>query len=173
MSMNIAVLCANNRSIYNEIENIDVYDRRRDARTFAGTAPVIAHPPCRSYSAFMRHWAKPEPGERDLALFCAERVACNGGVLEHPAHSRFVRRFVGSSEWRIEEVHQGWFGYPTTKATWLLMPSGYELPEVPFMLSQYGKEKWLFENMSRSQRSATTFTFASWLIDLVRMNVTD
>ena len=170
--MKIAILCANERSIYHEIPTVEVYDRRRNARIFTGSQPVIAHPPCRSYSAFMSHWAKPEPGERDLALFCTERVACNGGVLEHPAHSRYLRRFVGSSEWKIEEVHQSWFGYPTTKRTWLLMPSTYTVPEVPFTLTQYGKERQLFENMSHSQRSATTYTFAKWLINLVTLNET-
>jgi len=59
----VAVLCAAPRTIYRSLEAVEVYDRRRDARTFAGGMPIIAHPPCRGWSAKTRHQAKPEPGE--------------------------------------------------------------------------------------------------------------
>ena len=168
--MNIAALCVSRNSIYKTIEGVDCYDKRRNVRSYTSKQPVICHPPCRGWSAFMSHWAKPEPGERDLALFCAEKVMVNGGVLEHPKHSKFIRLFEGNDKWQIKEVHQIWFGYPTTKKTWLLMPSGYQLPEIPFTLTQYGEDKRIFENMSHSQRSATTYTFAMWLINLVKLN---
>lgn len=173
--MNISVLCCSTNSVYKTL-GLDCYDAKRCARNFTGYGPVIAHPPCRGYSAFMRHWAKPSPGEKDLALFCAERVACNGGVLEHPAHSRFFTRVCGiragetRGPFQCVELHQSWFGYPTTKRTWLLIPRNWIVPDFPFALLAYGKEKQLFENMSHRERSRTTPQFAMWLIDLVKLN---
>lgn len=167
--MKIAALCVSTNSVYKDL-GLDCYDKNRDTRTFTGNSPVIGHPPCRGYSAYTRHWAKPEPGEMDLALFVTERIATNGGVLEHPQHSRYVKRFIGSDKWKVITVHQSWFGYPTTKKTWLLMPGYYRVPELPFKLEQYGREKQIFENMSHNMRSHTTIDFAKWLINLVKIN---
>jgi hypothetical protein len=83
-----AVLCVSPNSIYRELAGVEAFDMRRDARTFLGGAPIVAHPPCRSWSAFCAHQAKPGPGERELALWCIEQLRVWGGVLEQPAHSR-------------------------------------------------------------------------------------
>jgi hypothetical protein len=169
----INVLCASTKSIYHQLPGVEVYDQRKDARTCANTNPVIAHPPCRSYSAFMAHYAKPQPGERDLALFCAEKVLFNGGVLEHPAHSRFINRFKTDSRFKIHTVQQDWFGYPVRKLTWLLTPRHYTLPEIPFeLMAPYkpGQQKKAFDNMSHYDRHKTTKQFAQWLIELVKIN---
>ena len=48
----IAVLCARHDSPYKAIPTCDVYDEARDARTFPGGVPVIAHPPCRGFGNF-------------------------------------------------------------------------------------------------------------------------
>lgn len=84
----VAVLCAARNSVYHEMEGVDVFDALRGARSFAGGMPVIAHPPCRAWSAYCAHQAKPAPGEKELGIWCAEQVRENGGVLEQPAHSR-------------------------------------------------------------------------------------
>ena len=44
----VAVLFARKDSIYKEFEQCDVYDIERNALTFSGGIPIIAHPPCRS-----------------------------------------------------------------------------------------------------------------------------
>lgn len=44
----LVVLFVRDQSHY-KVMGLDCYDRRRDARTFAGTGPVIAHPPCRTW----------------------------------------------------------------------------------------------------------------------------
>ena len=62
----VAVLFARADSIYKSMPGCDVYDIERDARTWPGGAPVVAHPPCRSWGKFA-HMAKPRPGERELA----------------------------------------------------------------------------------------------------------
>lgn len=58
-----------------------------DVRTFQGGMPIVGHPPCRSWSAFCRHQAKPLLGEKELAPFVVEHLRKCGGVMEHPAHS--------------------------------------------------------------------------------------
>ena len=88
MTAPIAVLCAARNSIYKTMEGVDVYDLDRDAKTFFGSVPIVGHPPCRSWSAFCAHQAKPLPGEKELGPLVVWMLRNNGGVLEHPAHSR-------------------------------------------------------------------------------------
>lgn len=167
--MNISILCTQKGSIYETLD-CETYDKSRDARTFNGSGPVICHPPCRSYSAFMSHWAKPEPGERAIAFYCLQKITKHGGVLEHPKHSKFVKYILRNPLWKVTEIHQSWFGYPTTKRTWLVTPARYIIPQPPFNLLTYGKERQIFENMSHNQRSKTTLQFAQYLINLVKIN---
>jgi len=54
----VAVLCVSALSIYKGLPGVECYDPKRDVRTFAGGMPVVAHPPCRSWSALLR-----APGE--------------------------------------------------------------------------------------------------------------
>jgi len=77
----VAVLCARANSNYVGIPGVQIYDRKRDARTFPGGMPVIAHPPCRAWSVFCAAQAKPEPGEMELGLWCVEQVRRWGGIL--------------------------------------------------------------------------------------------
>lgn len=178
----VAILGANKNSIYKQLQNVEVYDECRDLRNYDGPWPVVAHPPCRGYSAFMRHWAKPKPGEKGLALFCIQRIKDYGGVLEHPAHSRLFTEVLGirpgqpDGTFQCVEINQSWFGYPTKKRTWLLMPKNYVLPQMPFILEASGgitessSDRRIFENMSQSQRSRTTKSLAKYLLKIVRLN---
>ena len=84
----VAVLCVSKNSIYKRIERVEAFDLARDARTFGGGMPVVAHPPCRSWSAYCAHQAKPLAGEKELGPLCVAWLRECGGVLEHPAHSR-------------------------------------------------------------------------------------
>lgn len=70
----------------------DVFDLARDARTFDLSRPVVAHPPCRSWSR-LAHFAKPRADERDLAIWAIWAVRHCGGVLEHPYASKLWRFF--------------------------------------------------------------------------------
>ena len=82
----IAVLFAREDSVYKTLAGCDVYDIERDALTWPGGCPVVAHPPCRAWGQ-LRYWAKPRPGEKELALWAVEQVQRWGGGLEHPARS--------------------------------------------------------------------------------------
>lgn len=80
----IAVLFARSDSIYKSLPGCDVYDIERDALTWPGGSPVVAHPPCRAWGSFA--WrARPREGERECAPWAVEQIRRHGGVLEHPA----------------------------------------------------------------------------------------
>ncbi|HEX2099935.1 MAG TPA: hypothetical protein VHF69_04700 [Candidatus Synoicihabitans sp.] len=174
----VAALCVQRRSVYHGMSGVEAYDIDRDARTFRGGMPVVAHPPCRGWSNKCRHQAKPLPGERELGLWCADQVTRFGGVLEQPAHSHLFaaaglpipgqRGGRSDGHWSIE-VWQAWWGYPMRKATWLYV-AGVDprRVEFPFALHALGADGRRFQVMSRNQRSATMPAFAAWLVELAR-----
>jgi len=82
------VLFARKDSDYKKYPFFDVYDFDRDARTYHGINPVIAHPPCRAWGR-LSHMANPRPDEKQLAWFALTQVRLCGGILEHPKGSRF------------------------------------------------------------------------------------
>jgi len=172
----IAALCVAANTPYRTMPGVECYDKRRDARSFNGGMPIICHPPCRAWSAFLRHQAKPDPGESELGLFCAERLRECGGVLEHPAYSRLFdaaklpRPLERSSDLWTIAVWQSWWGYPMRKGTWLCFsrvdPARVEVPYR--MLNDRGADRIIFKGMSRTQRAQTTPAFADWLVNLAR-----
>ena len=83
----IAILFAREDSSYKNFDNFEVYDIKRDARTFCKKMPVIAHPPCRAWG-MLSHMANPREGEKQLAYLALAQVRLNGGILEHPHGSR-------------------------------------------------------------------------------------
>lgn len=174
----VAAICVAPNSVYKALPGVDAYDKGRDARTYAGGMPIVAHPPCRSWSAYCAHQAKPEPGERELALWCVEQLRREGGVLEQPAHSRLWdaaglpkpgQKARTPGPWSME-VWQAWWGYPMKKATWLCFfgIAPFDLPPVPLRLHDKGADRRRQQLMSKHQRAATTEPFALWLLDCAR-----
>lgn len=169
----VAVLCAAPNSVYNSIPGVDVYDRSRDCRSFTGDAPVVAHPPCRSWSAFCRHQAKPEPGEKELGPWCVERVRENGGVLEHPAYSLLWNHCklplpgqgMRQGLWSAC-VSQAWWGDVRSKNTWLLFSRiSIAEVEIPFRLHSPKGDRRRWQVMSKHQRAATPPAMAKWFVE--------
>ena len=164
----VAILCAARNSVYKTLRAVDVYDEQRDARTFPGGMPVVAHPPCRLWSAFCRHQAKsPDPEtEMDLGLWCVEQVQRCGGVLEQPAHSGL---FEMAGVVPTVTLCQSDWGHTEIKATWLYVRGcGGQFPPLPRLRGVAGsRRKW--QRKSKNQRSATPPDFAHWLVDLARM----
>lgn len=170
----VAILCASPNSVYHSMPGVDVYDKARDVRTFGGGAPVVAHPPCRAWSAYTRHQAKPEPGEADLGLLCAEWLRSEGGVLEHPAHSRLFdaaglpKPGERRGDLRTIMVLQAWWGYPMRKATWLcfsrVSPGSLLVPYRDHDSRAGVGDRRRQQVMSKHQRAATCPAFAEWLI---------
>lgn len=172
----VAVLCVASNSVYKSMDAVEAFDPSRDARSFQGGVPVVAHPPCRAWSTYCAHQAKPAPGEKDLGPMCVEWVRECGGILEHPAHSRLWDRCgmpklgePGGNEWSIK-VSQAWWGDSRTKETWLFV-SGIEpreLPQMPFALHSPHGDRRRWQLMSKHQRSATHPNFALWLVETAR-----
>ncbi len=181
----VAVLFARADSIYKTLPNVDVYDIERDARTFGGGMPVVAHPPCRAWAS-LRHHAKPREGEKDLAFFAIDAVRRNGGVLEHPWLSTLwdaaalpapglTDRFGG---WTLP-VDQNWFGHRARKRTRLYIAGigPKDVPEIPIVLGEatHTVGLWSGRDKSRARPSIAKWEYehtppllAEWLVELAR-----
>lgn len=112
------------------------WDEARDARTYDGQGPVVAHPPCARWcrlaeSVFARTGkAEHRPGN-DGGCFAAalHTLGRVGGVLEHPASSKAWKAFglekPVATGWRACngywtcEVWQSAYGHLAPKRTWL------------------------------------------------------
>lgn len=177
----IAVLFARADSIYKTLPDCDVYDINRDALTYFGIDPVIAHPPCRAWGR-LRQFAKPRDGEKELALFSVGLVRRNGGVLEHPAHSTLWKHenlpTLGNVDkwggWTLP-IQQCDFGHRAQKPTWLYIVGCHpdRLPERP------GKREAThcirptrsyprMPSVTKAEREHTPPELAAWLVELAR-----
>lgn len=189
MIPHVAVLFARVDSNYKHLAGVDVYDEARDARTFNGRVPVVAHPPCRSWGR-LRALANPLPHERDLAIFAVAQVRANGGVLEHPARST-LWDVAGLPKPGQVDAWGGWtlpivqrdFGHRADKPTWLYIVGVQldALPPLPLALGQAthvvgrsgrnrdgsrlrkGDLGWRPE-VSKAEREHTPPLLAAWLV---------
>lgn len=80
----IAALYVDPRGPYPKLPGVDCWDATRDANTYSGPGPIVAHPPCGPWST-MRHLYQGD--EKACAPRALELVRKLGGVLEHPANS--------------------------------------------------------------------------------------
>lgn len=169
----VAALCVARISVYKSLDGVDCYDIERDARTFAGGMPIVAHPPCRAWSAHCAHQAKAPQAEIDLAPWCIDQLKHWGGVLEHPANSRLWEycALPGPGETRGDlhcmEVLQAWWGDSRPKRTWLLL-SQCQPQEIPFRLFDVRNHRNQWNTMSRNRRAETPIEFAEWLVATAR-----
>lgn len=181
--MTVAVLFARADSIYKTLDDCEVYDMDRDARTYDGPWPVVAHPPCRAWAS-LRNWAKPRDGEKDLAHFAIACVRRWGGVLEHPLLSTLwpVAGLPQPGErdkfggWTLI-VDQNWWGHRARKRTRLYIV-GIEPSEIPTMPIRLGEAThtvglWSGRDKQRCRPSiakreyeATPPDLARWLVEL-------
>jgi len=176
----VTILFARADSIYKRMPDCDVYDAARDARTWPGGSPVVAHPPCRAWGR-LRTFAAHVPGEKELALWAVDQVRKFGGVLEHP---------YGSTLWDAAglpkpgerdafggftlAMPQYWFGHRAEKATWFYVV-GIEPDEVPTIPLKLGEPSHVVQSRKRSgyrphipkrEREQTPPEMAEWLVGL-------
>lgn len=192
----VAVLFAREDSVYKTMPGCDVYDIDRDARSFAGGRSVVAHPPCRGWSK-LRAFARPAPGEVELAPWAIEQVRVWGGVLEHPAASALWKhcdlpqrgRRDSYGGWTLV-IDQDWFGHKAEKRTALYIcgVDPRDIPEFPYKMEEpthvlasdkrvgpgresrrarKGDHGWRPE-VSKAEREHTPLALAEWLVDLAR-----
>lgn len=193
--MTVAVLFARSDSVYKTLPGVEVYDIERDARTYDGPWPVVAHPPCRAWGR-LRHFAKPRPDEKALALWAVNQVRRNGGVLEHPRASTLWPTAglpmpgLAPDAWGgwTLGISQHWWGHRAEKLTMLYIVgcAPCDVPAMPMVLGggthviamnkgpgrgvggqrlRKGMPGWRPE-VSKAEREHTPPDLARWLVDL-------
>ena len=169
----VAALFTSRKSAYRNMPGVTAFDRHTDARSFDLLSPVVAHPPCRTWSKYLRHQARPDDREEEqaLAFFSVMVVRLCGGVLEQPAGSMLWLAAnlpcPGKSD-RYgfgQYIEQGWFGFPTRKPTWLYI-CGVPMDQVhvPAFALQCQSPR----ASGKPPLSQTTPALARWLVDIAR-----
>lgn len=191
----VAVLFARRNSVYKTFPDCDVFDIDRNALTFTGDMPIVAHPPCRGWGT-LSHMAHHTEEEKQLAIWAVQRIRQNGGVLEHPKRSKLwehlglPRPGQGRDQfggWTLG-VAQQWFGHRAEKLT-LLYIVGVEprdIPPMPIVMGEpthvisrtgrrrdgtrkgYNERFGLKKECSKAEREHTPQAFAEWLCELAR-----
>jgi len=163
----IAALYVERDGTYANLPGVDPWDVTRDARTYAGPWPVVAHPPCERWGRFW-HGSPRKPHQFQLGddggCFAAALASVRrwSGVLEHPADSRAwaahgLMAPPRAGGWHAADmvggltcyVEQGNYGHTARKATWLYA-YGVALPSLawgrlpqrldPKMVERHGYE---------------------------------
>lgn len=164
------------------------YDEARDARTYTGPLPVVAHPPCGPWGR-LRHLCR-RPEDKDLAPVALNTVRKFGGVLEHPRYSKLWEEYsLPYPEQSPDqfggitiEVSQCDWGHPARKWTWLYVVGATSIPKFPVPREpthwisggrgRAGKKAKTtpvptgIKICSAQQRRRTPIAFALWLIDV-------
>lgn len=164
----IAALFVETDGVYSGLPDVELWDRKRDARTYTGPHPVVAHPPCKRWGRFW-HGSTRKPHQYELGAdegcFAAALKAVRqfGGVIEHPEASHAWRTFGLNAPprhggWVAADFHGGWtccveqghYGHMARKATWLYA-HGVDLPDLrwgageqrlhPIALAKHGYAK--------------------------------
>lgn len=190
----VAVLFARKNSVYKSMSQCDVYDIDRDARTFTGGLPVVAHPPCRAWGT-LSHMAKPRHDEKELAPWAVDMVRAWGGVLEHPKRSKLWGHCelpppdgVTRDKWGGWSllIPQQWWGHRAEKMTLLYIVgvSPRQLPPMPLVLGEathvistsgrrkdgtrktYSERHARKKECSKAEREMTPPAFAEWLVEV-------
>lgn len=176
-------------SVYKSLPGVDCYDEARDARTFPGGMPVVAHPPCRLWGS-LSYFSKADPSERKLAMWAACKIAKWGGVLEHPRGSKLWKTLGlpapnepgDPSRGFTLDVDQYWWGHRAQKRTWLYVV-GCRRKDLPPMPIRLGRAPRVVTNSHKAnhpghpgyrpritnrERQATPPAFAAWLVEVAR-----
>jgi len=186
----VAALFVRRNSIYKAMPAVECYDEARDARTFKGGMPVIAHPPCRLWGT-MAHMSTADPAEKELATWSVDVVRREGGVLEHPKRSRLFHHPNFKLPGQVDAfggfllpIVQFWWGHKADKATMLYIvgvspeaipPIPLQLGEAPSVCSNSRRRRapsvpWRPE-ISKAERECTPPALAQWLVDVARLTV--
>lgn len=185
MRHDVAALYVDPRGPYPSLVR-DWYDEKRDAKTYSGPVPVVAHPPCGPWGPFRGHVTRLE--EEDCAQYAVNAVRRFGGVLEQPSHSRMFRAFGLPWPGEIADAFGGWtiqvnqvdWGHVARKRTWLYVVGVAcdevpDLPRVPGVATHWvsgthgegrGKVPPGIKVCSAKQRRVTPVAFAEWLLEL-------
>lgn len=192
----IAALFVEKDGIYSDEPNIDIWAIDRDAKTYTGDLPVIAHPPCQLWGAlasvnYARWGGEHNKPGNDGGCFESALQSVNrcGGVLEHPAKTRAWAKYglekpkkgtwIKSGKGWTCEVWQSAYGHQANKATWL-----YYVGEKPPFDLDWSRPKGEYQvgrhdqrgkdrnkpTLSKKEANATPIRFRDELIKLALLN---
>lgn len=185
--MTVAALYVQTGGVYFNLPGVEPWDESRDARLYNGPYPVVAHPPCTSWSAWRaptRETMYGHPVGEDDGCFAAALAAVRrfGGVLEHPAHSLawvahdlpeplpggWTLSMYDGIGW-VTEVAQVEWGHRAEKMTWLYFvgtdPPALKPPLPGAVPTMPADLQW------SPERSRTPELFRDALLDLARQTV--
>jgi len=194
----VAALYVETNGAYYGLPDVDPWDIARDARTYDGPYPVVAHPPCSRWCqlASVNHarWGTPigEDGGCFEAALAAVRTY--GGVLEHPAYSlawpEFNLPVPARGFWRqsllddaqgwVTEISQSAYGHVARKRTWLYMVGAEpvdldwsEPPQEAHVGAGVNSGVWCspLRRATKTEALATPLAFRDLLLDLARSSV--
>ena len=190
----IAALFVQRDGCYYGLPDVDPWDEERDARTYPGPHPVVAHPPCARWcqlAGLNEHRYGLKRGDDGGCFESAlDSVRRWGGVLEHPAHTHawaafglprphanggWQRALLGGWVCHVEQSH---WGHPARKATWLYAYD-CELPSLPWgpgpeptawvsWMSPEDEPEGGIKRISKRAASATPTAFRDLLLDMAR-----
>jgi hypothetical protein len=190
MTARVAALFVQTDGVYFHRPDVEPYDVVRDARTYAGPHPVVAHPPCHLWVNlaalnFKRYGGEHNRPGNDGGCFdfAVRAVTQWGGVIEHPAFSNAWKAHSlprptgigwtrhGRCEW-VCEVWQSAYGHPARKRTWLFY-SGEQAPpecrwERPTGTHQIGWFDRIKPTLSKKEASKTPLALAAWLVEIAK-----
>jgi len=147
----VAALYVERDGAYYGLEHVDPWDVERDARTYPGPWPVVAHPPCARWcqlaSVNLARYGTPIGDDGGTFAAALAAVRRWGGVLEHPAYSLAWSHYGLPVPMRggwsqslddpglVTELSQVVYGHPARKRTWLyavgIDPAALDWRETP------------------------------------------
>jgi hypothetical protein len=172
--------------------DVDPWPESRDARTYAGPLPVVAHPPCQRWGRlgacnYARWGGEHNRPGNDAGCFASALASVRhwGGVLEHPAKSHAwdtfgltkpqPGRWTPSGDGWTCEVWQSAYGHKANKATWLYyhgaVPPADARWDRPRGTHQVGFQDQRGKSsnkptLGKRDANATPPEFARWLVEL-------
>ncbi len=147
------------------------YDEARDARTYDGDLPVVAHPPCGPWGKLAWRCTNQD---RQTGHHAVQMVRRNGGILEHPVGSQlFAASGIPVGNWDDPEreiddyggytirVPQWHWGHRGEKDTILYVVGAANLPPLPLQTSETKPRP--VQNMGKLERRLTPPAMAHWM----------
>lgn len=190
MARTVAALFVIEGGPYYGLRGVDPWPESRDARTYPGPHPVVAHPPCARWAMPLAKVNQTRYGHRigdDGGCFEAALTAVRkwGGVLEHPAYTAAwacfdlpkPRRGAGWTEgaggWTCQ-VAQSAYGHRARKRTWLYCvgekPKAlrWDEPAPTALTSWLQKTNSTLPRLSKREALETPIEFCRALVRLAR-----
>ena len=189
----IAALYVQKDGAYYGIDGVDPWDEERDARLYDGPWPVVAHPPCNTWSVLApsnvaQGNIKAVGDDGGCFEHALETVRKYGGVLEHPAYTLAWGAFgllkPQGSGWSRSLYDDGWvcevsqwhYGHRAAKKTWLYA-ADCRLPSLNWDYNVYPTHRAGHDPIAKSpsliriphhEASDTPEPFKQILIDMAR-----